>query len=368
MAGYNFTANFNAVPTGPMTRAAKLAVWGNPADNRTYSQAPNPPVLSLYDADPNGTFFSIDPRGANGGNCCRMRYPGGSVGMGSQFYQLQLGKPNAIVNLEFDLLLESGFDDQQDPGKLSPCIQWGSIASGSTGGVRQMMVWESGQNKPKRFCPVLQDQRTGLQLVQPSYYGATIQFDRWYHWQYQILGGPNGWTKFWMDGQLLSTTIANMGNSTPGDTVFIDFAFFAGGIHGALVDSYARHDNVHIWTTTPVDSVTLQGGPMSLIAGGVAQKYQAVFKNSATGTIIVPSAQVQFASADTTKVTIAPVAGTFDQFVASPIKANDDGSPAVVGISCMLPASSLYSGYSGVAALPPVTTLTIDLVVFQPVS
>jgi len=234
-----------------MTTASKHQVW------------PESDLYSLDDQDPGGAFFAIvsDSR-FDGGACCRMRYPAGAFGMGSQFYQLRIKSPRTVANLEFDFLFEPGFDfappnaEKVGGGKIGPCINWGEVG-GETAkrGTRVMFWWTgNGSNYQKtRWTPTCQDQRSGNQYIQPTVYGPLITFDQIYHFKIQILGGPQGHASWWLDDVKLADSIAGQAlQVTPEDDVIFDFAFFAGGATPAYAprwDSYARHGNVRCYST-----------------------------------------------------------------------------------------------------------------------
>jgi hypothetical protein len=255
MTAFDLRANFNAVSPGPMTKAAKLAVWGLPASS-IYSN-PSPAAISLYDSDSNGQWFSVVAGGVNGGQCCRMLYPAGVAGEGSRFYQIQCGPLGVPVNVEFDFMFETGFDWSQDVGKIAPQIVWGG-RSGANGGVETFATWHQNGTA---FNPIVQNQQSPTSypsmFISPVFYTAAIQAGRWYHWRYQFMGGPGGWAKHWLDGQLLSYSLLSpLGNTTPNDPVMYEVGFWSGGTHGPLVDSYARHDNFRIWTDPPQSLIT----------------------------------------------------------------------------------------------------------------
>lgn len=102
----------------------------------------------------------------------------------------------------------------------------------------------------------------------------------------------------------------------------------------------------------------------SPITVGVPQKFKAL--PTASGQPVTPTAQMSFTSADPSKVAVAPVAGAFDVFLATPLGGNADGTPATVGITCSLPGSATYTAFSGAPALQ-VNQAVVNLLVLQPV-
>ena len=245
---YKVAGDFNKAPLGPFTNANKKLVWG--------------PIQS--DFDPQGSLFSIvaDDR-FEGGRACRMKYPKGGVGMNDQQYYFKLAAPEDPVWLEFDWLFEKNFSfhtpntNKTCGGKIGPCVQWGLI-DGPEEGTRAMIWWNgSGSNYPAAgqnpvFSPSCQDQASGKQWIQPVKYTARIELERLYHWKIGIQGGPNGWAKYFLDGNLLAEVPPSTLRFKAADDVFIDFAFFSGGAthpdNETEWDSYARHGNVRYWT------------------------------------------------------------------------------------------------------------------------
>lgn len=239
-----FASDYNALPAGtyittPEQMAAIMPGAPYGLDGFTIS-----PQL-LPDA------YQIVAGGKNGGNCLRMHYPANQVGRDPRWWTIKLGVPPAgvPVNLEWDFMFEAMADLTGDGGKPGPAgINWGT----QNDGLRQFQVWRSDRgtnNKP--FVPCIQDQRNGNQYIQPVYYTKpNIVFGQWYHWRYQMLGGPQGFCKFWLDGVFLDTTTTSMGNSQQGDNVFIDMGFWAGGGEGSgpPTEFWTRNDNVKVYT------------------------------------------------------------------------------------------------------------------------
>lgn len=86
------------------------------------------------------------------------------------------------------------------------------------------------------------------------------------------------------------------------------------------------------------------------VTAGLPQKFKASFSNGANPPV-TPTAQATFTSADQTKIVVSNVGGTFDQFLATFVGGNPDGTPAQVSITCALPGSPTYSSFSGPAAI-----------------
>lgn len=239
------TEDLTACATGAYVTANKALAWGS---------------ATLHDQDAVGKFFSIVDDVA--GRYNRLWYPANAVGttnpapLGTQEYQIALGKPGVAVTIECDLLFETGFDMSHGPGKCVPAIQWGSVNSGPSGGTRAFVIWGSAiTQNPKPFNAILQDQRNGGQFVQPPVTSGNIAMNHWYHWKVQMLGGSGGFAKYWLDDHLL-TTCTNMGNTAVDDTVYVDVVHFAGGGPGSgpHSDSYARRKNL---TITIADDVVI---------------------------------------------------------------------------------------------------------------
>ena len=197
--------------------------------------------------------FQLVTGGKNGGNCLRMHYPKGQVGRDPRWWTIDCGYPGQPLHLEFDFMFEDMADLTGNGGKIGPAgINWGSQSQG----IRQFVWWGGtvGTNI-KPFSLILQ-QGDGKQFIQPNFYTPqNIQFGRWYHWHYELLGGPGGHAKFWLDGEELHPTVTGFGNTTIGDRCFIDMAFWAGGGEGSgpPTEFWARNDNVRVYTgSTPV--------------------------------------------------------------------------------------------------------------------
>jgi hypothetical protein len=196
-----------------------------------------------------------------------MTYLKGKYGMGDQSYAIRLKSPQTIVNLEWLWLFEDGFSWYTDVeggdgggGKLGPCINWGEVGGEeSKRGTRCMIWWNSHGSKKDNEClnPVIQDQRSGNQLVQPPVYTKRIVTNAIYKFRIQMKGGPNGFVKHWITypGDKTETLLSDEQGknlmATAQDDVLMDFAFFSGGASTAYSpehDSYARHGGVRYWT------------------------------------------------------------------------------------------------------------------------
>lgn len=250
MAALDLTADFTAAPIGPMTTAGKQAVWGLPRSG----------VISFSDSDPNGNWFSLADDPTTGERYCRMFYPANQPGENSKFYQLKFGSLGVPVNVEHVFMFETGFDWTRNPGKIAPLICWGG-RSGSSGGATIFATWGStvgAQNKP--FNPIVQNQQSPSsfpsEFVSPSFNTANIQANRRYKWRYQIMGGPNGWAKHWLDDVPLNTTVTTLGNTTPADSVMLEVGFWAGGTIANATDSWGRCYSMRVWTETPQMAIT----------------------------------------------------------------------------------------------------------------
>ncbi len=249
---YKFAGDFNKAPLGPFIEANKKLVW---------------PGLS-YDADKAGNHFEmIEDSRFPGGRAIRMKYPKGSYGMKDQFYQIRIKSPQTIANLEWLWLFEDNFSWYTDVpggdgggGKLGPCINWGEVGgTESLRGTRPMFWWNSHGSKKDNECmnPVVQDQRSGNQLVQPVVYTKRIETNKLYKFRIQMRGGPDGFCKHWITypGDAKETQLTDVKGknlmATAEDDVLYDFAFFSGGASTAYSpahDSYARHGGIRYWS------------------------------------------------------------------------------------------------------------------------
>jgi hypothetical protein len=241
-ASFNFASNFGCVPTGTKVGLAELQkIWVNPA------------ITSIYDADTAKQFFTVASGGTYGSHCFRYFYPKGSYGMRSEFYQVKLGQPGVPVNVEYDWMFENDFDLLNRGGKIGPSIQWGPI-SGPNAGTKLVCWWEiylrnNGYYTPPRYQFQTQDQRSGTEWGGPSKSLNQIVLGQWHRIRLQMMGGPQGWTKGWVDGVLVHSR-GPTANNFATDSVFVDFASFFGGDSTAAArwDCHARHCRVRIWT------------------------------------------------------------------------------------------------------------------------
>ena len=246
---YRFAGDFAKCPTGPFTAANKKLVWADPSSSIT------------TDADKDGKFYSIvaDDR-FSGGRAQRMLYPKGEHGTNSKQYYVRYKSPQTIANLEYTMCFEDGFSFMTPNtakvcvGKIGPQVNWGEVG-GETAkrGSRGMWIWNGGgSNYPNpKLCPAGQDQRSGNPLISPPAYGPKISCEQLYKLRMQVLGGPGGYMKWWID----DTQVAEMGPkdlmATAADDVIYDFAFWSGGASADYApehDSYARCGNVRMWS------------------------------------------------------------------------------------------------------------------------
>jgi hypothetical protein len=193
---YKFAGDFKKAPIGAFTNANKKLVWPGLTD----------------DFDPSGSKYSIvaDDR-FPGGRACRLFYPKGEFGMQNQSYAIRLKSPQTIANLEFLWLFEPNFSfytpvsgGDGGGGKLGPCINWGEVGgTEEKRGTRCMFWWNSHGSKKDNEClnPVIQDQRSGNQLVQPPVYSKKIITDKIYKFRIQMRGGPDGFVKHWKNSR-----------------------------------------------------------------------------------------------------------------------------------------------------------------------
>lgn len=238
---YDFKSDFNAAPLGPLTTANKRLVW------------PSPSILSISDSDANGVLWSIAEGGKIGGQCARAFYQKGKVGE-QGFYRLNLPPGKGAVAVEFDWMFETPFDMSGGPGKIGPFIVWGP-RSGAQQGINTPVCWSSKiTDQPKPWTWALQSRQGSApsgngQFIQGWYTESNIAIGQWYHWRFELLGGPGAYAKLWLDGTELFPPIADFsGVTNADDAIAIEFGFWQGGQNSASYDCWARQDNVHIWT------------------------------------------------------------------------------------------------------------------------
>jgi hypothetical protein len=243
-SGFDFTGNFNACPLGPMTTASKQLAWSNPA------------ILKLTDSD-QGSRFEITTGGKNGGQCCRAFYPVGHFGGGKGWYQLDFGSVGLPLNIEWDQMFEPGFDLSEGLGKIAPGILWGPVGGLNNGSVH-VYIWNSGppgRGAKAKYSALSQVNRAGYtphELLVGMNSPNWIVPGQWNHLRIQVFGGPSGFANYWVDGVLIATSVMPT-FSFPTDVVSVNFNPFAGGGSAAYapkIDSWARHDNVRIWSGT----------------------------------------------------------------------------------------------------------------------
>ncbi len=247
MTSFDYRPRYDLVPLGPLTHANKSILW--PKDG---NGEPN----IIFDDDPNGNFQSIinDP---TKGKCTQHLYPANTVGGAGHAYQLGLPAPTAAVTLEFDFLVKGGFDMTHGGGKIPPKVFWG-LWSGANAGVVTMLWWSTTGGF---FDYVLQNQPDGTQYVQPVVHGPVFARDHWYHFQMEMLGGPSGYSKWWLDGALALTHTGQVGNTAIGQNAGIDICGFYGGGPGAAPpsDGFVLTANVHVFSGTvpPASFITV---------------------------------------------------------------------------------------------------------------
>jgi len=255
--GLDLRADFAVVSPGPLTLANKCKMWGNLASTGRYGNGlwgpEGGPVL--YDADPEGKYFSIlGGGGKSGNNCLRLWYPAGEVGEQSKFYQVICGPLRATVNLAFDMLFEGGFNWWTDVGKVGPLIGWGG-RSGADGGLTIFCVWQSGTSKSKGFNPIIQNQQNpsewGSNFIVPGIYTKKFVADQWYNWRWQVrCDGAAGEARVWLDGDELDIrTPDGFGNTSIADNIMLEHGFWFGGTAAPATDGWVRQDNLHFWTS-----------------------------------------------------------------------------------------------------------------------
>jgi hypothetical protein len=125
---------------------------------------------------------------------------------------LYLVPPNAPVTLEWDFRFEPGFDYSMK-GKTGPQINWGP-SSGEDGGLA-IAIWWSGGGDPERvFQYILQNQRRGSTMASeflvsygPKKGEPPVEIGQWYHQKLVAMGGPGGYSRYYLDGVLMAEVL-----------------------------------------------------------------------------------------------------------------------------------------------------------------
>lgn len=238
--GFNHVVDFNAVPLGPFTTAAKTKAWG---------------LAPAFDGDSLGSMYSIVKGGKNGGQCCQVKFPKGLNGSAIQEYQMFRDASGVVVHLEFDYMFLPGFDLVTDVGKLGPGICWGP-RSGVGGGVYVFLIWQrAGASFKGSLSFTVQNQDGhGIEYNSPPLgvqnFSNGLNIGQWYHWKLSLDGRPGGFASAELDGKLQAKYLNN--GSWPihaNDTVMFDsFHHYGGGGPGPLVDSFALQDNISYYS------------------------------------------------------------------------------------------------------------------------
>src|SRR6185369_1951310 len=277
-----FKSDFDCVPVGDLIQPNKF---------RVFSTAQ---LTQLYDADAAGDFFKcVAGGGPNGENCQEHSYSEGSYGMGTQYYQLQLGpccEARDPINVEWDWLFLDGTDIVDDAsGKIAPAIQVGKI-SGPDSGTR-MMTWFSAQGsnaKAPKFTANLQDQRSGNQWVPggQNYSPFNIELGRWYHLRMQFLPGPEGFARWWIGGEEWKCCGPTINNYLT-DSITIDVTtFYGGGAANAPKNatSKSRLANLEVYSGFENRGPAPKPEPVEL--GFVVKLADVSYRLTGTGTLV----------------------------------------------------------------------------------
>ena len=188
-----------------------------------------------------------------GNHCLRYHYPKGTLGIAQTS-----GGPIAgfiifekyvdVLNVEYDWMFESGFDLKGGAGKIGPWLAYNTPRLHS--GVDIILQWRNLSGKDI-WKPATQDPGNGTTIATNG--PALPAVGQWAHIKMQLKPGPSGWQKVWVNG----TLIHNNGPFTPADSTgigpIVSFrTWFGGGgrAQAAKWDSYARIDNIHIWSGT----------------------------------------------------------------------------------------------------------------------
>lgn len=214
MTNYNFTADFNAVPAGPLDFSMLPTIWAS-------AVAQGATITSINGASISKYYSILAGGGKNGGNCCRHRFPGGVAGAAGpgtdvREYLVQNLFPGQPLHLEFDWMFEGpspeapgGFQFVSPAGtgggKIAGKINWGPGPTTPNGAVT-MVTWRNpspvGNPNPTGMVAYLQDLKTGVN-IQTQNCPQNIVRGQWYHWHLETLGGPGGYAKLSLDGALI---------------------------------------------------------------------------------------------------------------------------------------------------------------------
>lgn len=238
---FDYSVDFDAVPLGPFTTAAKTTAWGGHAP--------------AFDGDPTGSRYSIVNGGKNGGQCCRVEFPAHQNGLVTQEYQMFRDASGVVVNLEFDYMFLPGFDLITDVGKIGPGICWGP-RSGAAGGVYIFLIWQrAGLSFKGSFSLTVQNQNGhGIEYNSPPLgvqnFSNGINIGQWYHWKLSMDGSPGGFASAELDGKLQAKYINDGSWPThANDTVMFDsFHHYGGGGPGPTVDCFALQGNIRYYS------------------------------------------------------------------------------------------------------------------------
>jgi hypothetical protein len=201
-ATQTITENLAATPLGAMHTANKNICWN----------MPNPLITKIMDDDPQGQYFSVVA--TDKGNAMQLYFPKGSYNVGPTWpacptrHMLYLPGLSLPVSLEWDFYFKFGFDLSK-AGKIGPQICWGE-PWGDRGGLAICIWWRGGGKPDPAFQYVLQKQRRGSALSSEflnAYSKEPVQLDRWYHHRLEAMGGAGGYSRYYLDGELMAQVL-----------------------------------------------------------------------------------------------------------------------------------------------------------------
>jgi hypothetical protein len=246
---FDYQPNFNTLSVGPFTMTQQKQAFTNPSIT-TQANGNTAKLISITSLCK-----------TSGNHCLRFYYPQGTVGsgwdssiwgtLGFAIYQQSV----PVFNVEYDWYFEPGFDLTGGIGKIGPFLTYHHDNPYS--GFQEITIWRTNSNGYGYFVPCVQAQSSGGTTIcattAQKEQGPAIQTGQWYHVRMQAANGPNGYQKAWINGTLIFN---NGPYIPPGTTDLQPVVFFyswfggAGSASAAKWDSYARIDNVHIWSGT----------------------------------------------------------------------------------------------------------------------
>jgi hypothetical protein len=250
-SSYNIYANFNSLPTSPLTTAQLKTVFVDPN------------VMNVANLDKSGKHIAVVSSGCKSTRCIQYYYPKGSVGEdypdGSiSSFDVQM-KGTGTVVCEFDWMFENGFDIGEQGGKLPMSIRFGahydatatSILGPNAVGLRVMWAIANKRRPIPGWRTYIGSNKTGNHWKTDVVSRYNITIGAWHHIKEQ-LSVSKGTFQTWIDGQSLESgnlqSCCNISviSGTPIHFHFDSFFGGAGTAAQAKWDSWSLMDNVHI--------------------------------------------------------------------------------------------------------------------------